>query len=105
MLLHAFSFLKYIQARLSGKQFRQLFTWLVIVSAGIVFLAVVGLTYAGFVAPWSGRFYSLYDTGLVNNPIYTSPAFMYNLVFMCCIMHTCVAIYIIHVHIHAGFCH
>ena len=34
------------------------------VSAGLVFAAVVGLTYAGVIAPWSGRFYSLYDTGL-----------------------------------------
>jgi len=32
-------------------------------SAGLVFLAVVGLTYAGLIAPWSGRFYSLWDTG------------------------------------------
>lgn len=62
-LLHAYSFLKYIQARVTGKQFRQLFKWAVITSAGLVFLAVVGLTYGGIIAPWSGRFYSLYDTG------------------------------------------
>ena len=36
-----------------------------VVSAGLVFLAVIVLTYAGYVAPWSGRFYSLYDTGYV----------------------------------------
>ena len=62
-LLLAFGFLKYVQTKVSGKQFRQLFKWAVIICAGGVFLAVVGLTYAGIIAPWSGRFYSLYDTG------------------------------------------
>lgn len=28
-------------------------------------MAVVGLTYVGFIAPRSGRFYSLWDTGYV----------------------------------------
>ena len=64
-LLNVYAFLKYVQIRVSGMQFRQLFTWAVIFAAGVVFLAVIALTYmyAGFVAPWSGRFYSLYDTG------------------------------------------
>ena len=26
-------------------------------------LAMVGLTYTGQIAPWTGRFYSLWDTG------------------------------------------
>ena len=60
----AYSFLKYVQARVTWRQFRQLFIVSVMVSAGLVFAAVVGLTYAGVIAPWSGRFYSLYDTGL-----------------------------------------
>ena len=59
----AFTFFKYLQSKLTSQQFRRLFTTAIIVFAGLVFLAVVGLTYAGFVAPWSGRFYSLYDTG------------------------------------------
>ncbi len=67
VLLHALGFLKYIQVRLSSRQFRQLFTWLVVLAAALVFLGVVGLTYAGVVAPWSGRFYSLYDTGWVHS--------------------------------------
>ena len=62
-LVMAFAFFKYLQSKLTSRQFRQLFTTAIIVFAGLVFLAVVGLTYAGFVAPWSGRFYSLYDTG------------------------------------------
>lgn len=32
-------------------------------AASAVFVAVVLLTFAGVIAPWSGRFYSLWDTG------------------------------------------
>lgn len=31
--------------------------------AGVLLLILILLTYAGIVAPWSGRFYSLWDTG------------------------------------------
>ena len=62
-LLNAYGLLKYLQARLTGRQFRKLFFAAVVTSAGLVFVAVVLLTYLGYVAPWSGRFYSLYDTG------------------------------------------
>lgn len=62
-LLQGYAFLKYLRDRMSKKEFFYLFNIAVIGVAGIVFLAVVVLTYAGYVAPWSGRFYSLYDTG------------------------------------------
>ena len=62
-LLNAYGALKYLQSHLTGKQFRRLFLTAVVGSAGVVFVSVVGLTYLGYVAPWSGRFYSLYDTG------------------------------------------
>ncbi|XP_072174191.1 dolichyl-diphosphooligosaccharide--protein glycosyltransferase subunit STT3B-like [Diadema setosum] len=63
VLLQAFAFLRYIQDFLTKQEFRSLFFFGVIGTAGITFCAVVFLTYAGYVAPWSGRFYSLYDTG------------------------------------------
>ena len=62
-LVNAYAILKFLQSRLTGKQFRKLFFFTVATSAGLVFVAVVGLTYLGYIAPWSGRFYSLYDTG------------------------------------------
>ena len=62
-LLNAVAFLKYLQRFLSKTEFRHFFLLASAVSAGVVFLAVVGLTYAGVIAPWSGRFYSLWDTG------------------------------------------
>ena len=62
-LLNAYGLLKYLQARLTGRQFKKLFFAAVVASAGLVFVLVVLLTYLGYVAPWSGRFYSLWDTG------------------------------------------
>lgn len=60
-----FAAVQFVQGYITGKQFRFLFMMFLVVSAGLVFLAVIVLTYAGYVAPWSGRFYSLYDTGYV----------------------------------------
>ncbi|XP_019630138.1 PREDICTED: dolichyl-diphosphooligosaccharide--protein glycosyltransferase subunit STT3B-like isoform X1 [Branchiostoma belcheri] len=65
-LLIAYGFLKYLHTHLSSltkSEMRSLFFFAVAASAAAVLMAVVYLTYAGYVAPWSGRFYSLYDTG------------------------------------------
>lgn len=62
-LLNAVAFLKYLQRFLSKQEFRHFFMIATIAAAAVVFVAVVGLTYAGVIAPWSGRFYSLWDTG------------------------------------------
>ena len=62
-LLQVFAAVQFVQGYITGKQFRFLFIVFLIISAGVVFFGVVVLTYAGYVAPWSGRFYSLYDTG------------------------------------------
>ncbi|XP_052252612.1 dolichyl-diphosphooligosaccharide--protein glycosyltransferase subunit STT3B-like [Dreissena polymorpha] len=62
-LLNAYSLLKYIQSFLTKAEFKFFFIVAVGAAAGLIFLAVVGLTWAGFIHPWSGRFYSLWDTG------------------------------------------
>ncbi|XP_044730393.1 dolichyl-diphosphooligosaccharide--protein glycosyltransferase subunit STT3B isoform X2 [Chrysoperla carnea] len=62
-LLIAVGILKYLQSILSKSEFKYLFTVGLLSAAGVVFLTVVALTYAGVIAPWSGRFYSLWDTG------------------------------------------
>ena len=58
-VLNALAFLKYVRSM--NVQIELWLVWAAI--AGVVFLAVVGLTFAGVIAPWSGRFYSLWDTG------------------------------------------
>ena len=65
-LLQAWAFLKYLQSFMSRGDFKQFQTFFFATAAGaagLIFLTVVGLTWAGVIAPWSGRFYSLWDTG------------------------------------------
>jgi len=62
-LLQAVAFIKYIQTYLTKKEFKYFFFTAGAVAAGLVFATVVGLTWLGVIAPWSGRFYSLWDTG------------------------------------------
>lgn len=62
-LLMAVSFLKYLQSILSKTEFKKLFIFGALLAALSVFAVVVLLTMLGVVAPWSGRFYSLWDTG------------------------------------------
>ncbi|XP_018010838.1 dolichyl-diphosphooligosaccharide--protein glycosyltransferase subunit STT3B isoform X2 [Hyalella azteca] len=63
VLINAVAVLQHIQSRMSKSDFRSVFYAACAIAAGVVFLAVVLLTYFGFIAPWSGRFYSLWDTG------------------------------------------
>merc|ERR1711936_556506 len=62
-LLQAVALLKYLQNYLTKSEFKTFFFFAASSAAGLVFLTVVGLTWAGVIAPWSGRFYSLWDTG------------------------------------------
>ena len=63
-LLQAIAFLKYLQNFLTKSEFKSFFLLVGVAAAGIGFVVMVGLTWAGVVAPWSGRFYSLWDTGM-----------------------------------------
>lgn len=58
----ALSYMQSILSKADYKSFKYFFVWATLISAGVVFLTVVVLTYAGYIAPWSGRFYSLWDT-------------------------------------------
>jgi len=62
-LLQAVAFFKYLQNFLTKAEFKTVFFVGGSLAAGLVFATVVGLTWAGVIAPWSGRFYSLWDTG------------------------------------------
>lgn len=83
-------FLQYVRSAIPSRQFQ---TFLYIALGGLFgagVLGLVGLTSAGYVAPWSGRFYSLWDTGYakIHIPIIASvsehqptawPAFFFDL--------------------------
>lgn len=62
-LLITVGFLRYLQSVLSRNEFKKLFLIGGLLAAGFVFLSVVTFTMMGVIAPWSGRFYSLWDTG------------------------------------------
>ncbi|ORY62259.1 putative oligosaccharyltransferase [Pseudomassariella vexata] len=89
--LQLVAFIVYIRAALPSQQ--QFKNFLIIVAGGVFgisLVTLVGLTSAGYIAPWSGRFYSLWDTGYakIHIPIIASvsehqptawPAFFFDL--------------------------
>ncbi|KAH8991717.1 Oligosaccharyl transferase STT3 subunit [Lactarius akahatsu] len=62
-LLQIVAFVELVRSHVSSKQFQQLLFSGVIAAGILGTLAIVGLTYNGSIAPWTGRFYSLWDTG------------------------------------------
>lgn len=59
-LLFAVAVLKYLQSVMTKSEFKSLVIWGGLAAAGVVFATVVGLTYAGYIAPWSGRYILFY---------------------------------------------
>jgi dolichyl-diphosphooligosaccharide--protein glycosyltransferase len=52
-----------MKGRISKSQFFVLFVSALTFTLVFGVLIIALLTYAGYIAPWSGRFYSLWDTG------------------------------------------
>lgn len=55
-LLNAVAVLRYLQSKLSSSEIKYVFTIGVLIAGAAVFCVVVLLTYAGVIAPWSGRY-------------------------------------------------
>ena len=62
-LLKIIAFAELVRSHVSSKQFQTLLYASVIGMGLLGTLAIIGLTYKGWIAPWTGRFYSLWDTG------------------------------------------
>ncbi|KAJ3040554.1 oligosaccharyl transferase stt3 subunit [Rhizophlyctis rosea] len=62
-LLQIIAFVELVRSHLSANQFKSLFQGLIMGFFLLGLAALVGLTFSGYVAPWTGRFYSLWDTG------------------------------------------
>jgi len=62
-LLQIVAFFTLVRSHVNSEQFQKL------LSIGVIAIGLLGafgfafLTYAGKIAPWTGRFYSLWDTG------------------------------------------
>lgn len=89
-LLQLVAFVDLVRSHVPSKQFTMLL-WTFVAFVSITsFAALVALTYGGYIAPWGGRFYSLWDTGYARKhiPIISSvsehqppawPAFFFDL--------------------------
>lgn len=62
-LIQLVGFAEYVRYQLPSKQFQTLIRAMIFIVAGVAFGGLVLLTVSGVIAPWSGRFYSLWDTG------------------------------------------
>ncbi|KAI9694590.1 MAG: oligosaccharyl transferase stt3 subunit [Bathelium mastoideum] len=89
-LLQIVAFAEYLRTQLPSKQFQTLLRTMVLLIFFVALGGLVFLTFAGVVAPWTGRFYSLWDTGYakIHIPIIASvsehqptawPAFFFDL--------------------------
>lgn len=82
--------MQYVRSAISGRQFQTFLATVVIAVFAVGLGGLVALTSMGYIAPWSGRFYSLWDTGYakIHIPIIASvsehqptawPAFFFDL--------------------------
>ena len=89
-LIQLVGFGQYLRGQLPSKQFQTLLVGSILAIFSIAFGGLVLLTLSGTIAPWSGRFYSLWDTGYakIHIPIIASvsehqptawPAFFFDL--------------------------
>lgn len=88
--LQLIGFIQYVRSAISGRQFQTFLVTVLIATFGLGVVALVGLTSMGVIAPWNGRFYSLWDTSYakIHIPIIASvsehqptawPAFFFDL--------------------------
>lgn len=63
VLVQAVEFLKHLKTVIPKAQSKMYLLGGSAIVSGLVFLTVIVLTQLGYIAPWSGRFYSLWDTG------------------------------------------
>lgn len=86
-------FIQYVRSAISGKQFQTFVYTILFAVFGVGVGGVVGLTSLGYIAPWNGRFYSLWDTSYakIHIPIIASvsehqptawPSFFFDLNFL-----------------------
>merc|ERR1719383_945408 len=62
-LLQIYGAVVFLTSRLTKSEAKYLLFAVILLAAGAVFVGIFLLTWLGVIAPWSGRFYSLWDTG------------------------------------------
>nr|BAA76479.1 oligosaccharyltransferase subunit [Schizosaccharomyces pombe] len=61
-LLQLFAFYNYVKGLVSSKQFQILIRFALVCLVGLATVVLFALSSTGVIAPWTGRFYSLWDT-------------------------------------------
>lgn len=72
-LMQIVAFAQLVRSHVSSKQFQGLLFASVVATGVLGFFAIVGLTYKGWIAPWTGRFYSLWDTSYAKKFVPSAP--------------------------------
>ncbi|KPM41609.1 Dolichyl-diphosphooligosaccharide--protein glycosyltransferase subunit stt3 [Neonectria ditissima] len=91
--LQLIGFIQFVRSAISGRQFQTFLVTLLVATFGLGIAGLVGLTSLGYIAPWNGRFYSLWDTSYakIHIPIIASvsehqptawPSFFFDLNFL-----------------------
>ncbi|KAJ3121996.1 hypothetical protein HK098_003181 [Nowakowskiella sp. JEL0407] len=92
-LIQIVAFIDLLRSHLSSGQFKLVFSTLIAGFFIVGLAALVGLTMGGYIAPWTGRFYSLWDTNYAKKyiPIIASvsehqptawPSFFFDMQFL-----------------------
>lgn len=68
-LLQLVAFVDLVRSHVPSREFRILLRLGLVGFFGLALAALVGMTYMGYIAPWGGRFYSLWDTGYAKKHI------------------------------------
>ena len=73
-LIQVIAFFGYLRHQLGQERMSKLFWLLIGLTLSVGVASIVFLTAAGVIAPWTGRFYSLWDTGYarIHIPIISS---------------------------------
>ncbi|EDO17125.1 hypothetical protein Kpol_1025p46 [Vanderwaltozyma polyspora DSM 70294] len=92
-LIQIVAFGNFVKSQVPSEKFKVIMVVSLIIILGLGFVGLFGLTYFGFIAPWTGRFYSLWDTNYakIHIPIIASvsehqpvawPAFFFDTHFL-----------------------
>jgi len=66
--------MSYIEPKVGQKNMRKMFFWVICSILGVGVFGFTALSSAGYIQPWNGRFYSLWDTGyaIIHLPLIAS---------------------------------
>jgi len=71
-LLQLIAYTELVRSHVGSKQFQLLLRYALVIVSLLGVAVFGGLTFKGWIAPWTGRFYSLWDTGYAKKSVLCS---------------------------------